>query len=275
LASQDEGQGDVDDGSGTVEMKNGVLHKLGLGTLFRPWATRYFSLRRSADPASHAAPLLTYYTRQSRTKIKEVPITAGMRVKLLRGAGGGWDSARTGDPQGVGILISYGYKRSGRTEMLLVADTLREAKEWTDVLTEAIEYNDRHLKLESSTSLGNSLASAEYRKSIASCMGLLTDEEDVNGTDNTPNSSSPKEPGTNLQVWGSGAKIASYIFVFIVPLLPLLVPSCIQVALWISLCYLCLCYIIFTKYDLESTLLSLFNGFRNNSGCINSDRKDK
>jgi hypothetical protein len=262
----------VDNGSGIVEMKNGVLHKLGLGILFRPWATRYFTLRRSTDPASHATPLLTYYTQQSRTKIKEVPITAGMRVKLLRGAGGGWDSARRGDPQGVGILISYGYKLSGRTEMLLVADTLREAKEWTDALTEAIEYNDRHLKFESSTSLGNSLASAEYRKSIASCMGLLTDED---GTD-AINSGSPQKSGANSQeAWGSALNIVLNIFVVFVPLLPLLVPSRFQAALWILIGYFCLYCRIFAKHDFESTLLSLLSGFRNNSVCIKrSDRKD-
>lgn len=239
----------MEEGSGMsmVDMKSGMLHKLGLGALFRPWATRYFTLRRSADPSSHAAPLLTYYTQQSRKKIKDVPITAGMQIKLLKGAGGGWDPSRSSDPKGVGILITYGYQHSGRTEMLLVADTLREAKEWFKALTDAVDFNDRHLKLESSTSLGNSLTSTEYRKSIASCMGLLTDK-DLNGP---PNTLSPEKSSTSVYM------IIPYLLVIVAPLLPLMAPLVYQAALWISLCYLCL-YCIFVRFDQEGALLSIF-----------------
>lgn len=236
-----------------VQRKAGVLRKLGLGLFFRPWATRYFTLRVSADPSSHEPPLLTYYTvAEPRKKMKELPITAGMTVQLV-GAGGhqGWDPYSFSGPKGVGVLLTYGFKYAGRTEMLLVTDTLSDANEWVREIASAIEHNDRHLASEAEDTPGNSLAAEEFRKSIASCMGLLA-EDGGSGHSEKVSRLPRRESDTISRIF---VYICSQVMAYgisgalllLCPLLPLLVPQRFRPIMWIVMLYACIVWLAVVK----------------------------
>ena len=245
-------------------MKSGDLYKLGMGTLYRPWTKRHFTLSINHDRTSHATPVLTYYTCDTRRFIKEVPLTAGMSLRLIQHKGNGWDASRPGDPPGVGILLTYGYTYAGRKDMLLVANTQSDAQEWLNQLTVAIQHNDRRvLKNEKRAratdhddGIGNSSTAEELRNSIASNMGLL--------------STHPPAVVSSSKSCGDGH--VSYLLSFIIsmcvyvtnvlgvkeylhewhlvavlaPMLPFLVPRYARDILWMVLCYI---YVIVIYYN--------------------------
>lgn len=204
-----------------VQVLSGILWKRGLGLLYTPWAKRRFVL----DAENH---VLSYYTLKSNKKKGEV-FLSGMDIKLHP-----QDSSICCGRDGVAVEIQYGSQHdNGRSNMVLLAPSLQEAKKWSDALAAAAGDTSRPAAQSEGHCEEDGVGIAgddgdEMRKTIAQALGIIPADQKMAEESNSQNQTRKSSTIDGM------VSLETFVIVLLV-LSPLLLPASCQAVAWISL----------------------------------------